>query len=216
MIRFWNAFVKITGWPVQLLCFRTRMYYSDRERQGRRIKGPAILISNHTSVFDYAVWLFVFFSRTLRYQMAELLFRKKPLGTLLRLLGGIYVDRDARDMGFIAESERILEKGGVVGIFPESRLPRKGEERPLPFAPSAAYLALTTGAQVIPAYTDGAYFSLSRRARVMIGTPFFAADLAGEGGTDRERIARTAEAMRGIVKELGNELERQKSSAVRG
>ncbi|MBR6312636.1 MAG: 1-acyl-sn-glycerol-3-phosphate acyltransferase, partial [Oscillospiraceae bacterium] len=145
MIRFWNAFVKITGWPVQLLCFRTRIYYSDRERQGRRIKGPAILISNHTSVFDYAVWLFVFFSRTLRYQMAELLFHKKPLGTLLRLLGGIYVDRDARDMGFIAESERILEKGGVVGIFPESRLPRKGEERPLPFAPSAAYLALTTG-----------------------------------------------------------------------
>jgi 1-acyl-sn-glycerol-3-phosphate acyltransferase len=119
-------------------------------------------------------------------------------------------------MGFMAESERILSQGGIVGIFPESRIPRPGEERPLPFAPSAAYLALSSGAPVIPVYTDGAYFSLRRRARVIIGTPFLAADLAGNGGTERERIARTAEAMRGLVKELGNELERQKTAALRG
>ena len=216
MIRFWNAFAKITGWPVQFLCFRTKIYYIDRARQDRRIKGPAIIISNHTSVFDYAVWMFVFFSRTLRFQMAELLFDKKPLGSLLRALGGIKVDRDARDMGFAAESERILAGGGVVGIFPESRLPRPGEERPLPFAPSAAYIALSTGAPVIPVYTDGAYFTLRRRARVMIGVPFFAADLAGEEGTERERLARAAGGMREKVKELGHELERQKTAALRG
>ena len=216
MIRFWNAFVKISGWLVQLLCFRTKVHYADRAKQGRRIRGPAIIISNHTAVYDYVIWLFVFFSRTLRFQMAELLFRKKPLGSLLRGLGGIYVDRDARNMGFIAESERILEKGGVVGIFPESRLPLAGEERPLPFAPSAAYLALSSGAPVVPVYTDGAYFSLRRRAHVIIGTPFHAADLAGEGGAEKERISLTAEAMRGIVKELGHELERQKAAAFRG
>ena len=216
MIRFWNAFVKITGWPVQLLCFRTRIYYEDRARQDRRIKGPAIIVSNHTSVFDYAVWLFVFFSRTLRFQMAELLFDRKPLGSLLRALGGIKVDRNARDMGFAAESERILAQGGVVGIFPESRLPRPGEERPLPFAPSAAYIALSTGAPVVPVYTDGAYFSPRRRARVMIGVPFYAAELAGEDGTERERLARAAAGMREKVKELGHELEKRKSAALRG
>ena len=56
--------------------------------------------------------------------MAEVLFRKKKLGRILRAMGGIYVDRESSNFGFVAESEHILQKGGVVGIFPESRLPR--------------------------------------------------------------------------------------------
>ena len=69
-----------------------------------------------------------------------------------------------------AESLKILEKGGVVCVFPESRLPRPGEKRPLPFASSVAYLALTSGAPVIPVYTNGSHFK-KERVRVMIGTP---------------------------------------------
>ena len=52
MIGFFNSFTKITGWIVQKICFRTKIYYEDKAVQGRRIKGSAILISNHTSVFD--------------------------------------------------------------------------------------------------------------------------------------------------------------------
>ena len=83
MIRFMNAFVKLTGWPAQLIVFRTKYYYEDKSVQSRRIKGPAIIVSNHTAVYDYACMLFVFFTRTLRYQMAELLFEKKLLGPFL-------------------------------------------------------------------------------------------------------------------------------------
>ena len=140
VIRFVNLFAKITGWPVQLLCFRTRILYEDKKIQGRRIGGAAIVISNHTSIFDYAVFLFVFISRTLRYQMAEILFEKKPLCYLLKLLGGIRIDRDSHDFSFMARSEAILRNDGVVGIFPEGRLAREGEERPLPFQPGALSL----------------------------------------------------------------------------
>ena len=133
MVRFFNAFVKITGWLVQKLCFRTKIYYEDKKVQSRKIKGPAIIISNHTSVFDYAVFLFVFFSRTLRYQMAEILFKKKLLATFLKCMGGIYVDRSAHDFAFLAKSEQILSKGGIVGVYPEGRIPKEEEEKPLPF-----------------------------------------------------------------------------------
>ena len=144
--RFMNGFTKITGWPAAALIFRTKTYYEDKDVQSRRIKGPAIVVSNHTSLYDFAVLLFVFFSRTVRYQMAEVLFHKKgPLPRFLRALGGIFVDRDGHNFSFIEETEETLIKGGVVGIFPESRLPKKGEERPLPFKPSAAYTALHTG-----------------------------------------------------------------------
>lgn len=207
-IRFWNAFVKITGWPVQKLKFRTKILYEDPAVQKRRIRGPAILISNHTSIFDYAVFLFVFPGRILRYQMAEVLFRKKPLGALLRALGGIYVDRNAHNFSFLRKSEQILSEGGVVGVFPESRLPLPEEERPLPFKPSAAYLALESGASVIPLYINGGYMK-KNRAVVVIGTPMNARDLTDETLSDRENIERVSEYMRQRVIELGNLLNEQ-------
>lgn len=205
-IRFWNAFAKITGWPLQKLLFRTKILYEDKDVQGRRIRGPAILISNHTSVFDYAVMLFVFFGRTLRYQMAELLFEKKPLGTLLRLLGGIRVDRGGHNFTFLRVSEEILAAGGVVGVFPESRLPREGEDRPLPFKPSAAYLALASGAPVIPVFTNGRYFQ-RRRAAVVIGTPLYARELTEGSDTEKEAIERVTQKLRERVIALGTMLD---------
>ena len=200
-IKFWNAFVKITGWPVQFLCFRTKVYFKDKSVQGRRIRGPVILISNHTSVFDYAVYLFMFFSRTLRFQMAELLFKKPFLGWLLRALGGIRVDRDTFDFGFIARSQAVLNRGGVVGVFPESRLPRPGEERPLPFKTSVAFLALSSGVPVLPVVTNGCYFS-KKRARVLIGCPISVTDYVDGSFTDKENLQRVTDALRDEIIKL--------------
>lgn len=201
MVKLFHAFVKLTGWPVQKLCFRTKIYYEDRSVQNRHIRGSAILVSNHTSVYDYAVWLFVFFSRTLRFQMAEVLFQRQPLGTFLRCMGGIRVERDTFNFGFIRKSEEILHRGGVVGIFPEGRLPLPGETRPLPFKPSAAYLALTTGVPVIPVYTDGSYFR-RRRARVIIGKPL-ALDAAVDAALPpKQQLAQASELLRKRMMEL--------------
>lgn len=208
MIRFWNWFVKITGWPAQALCFRTKVYYEDRSVQDRHIRGPALVISNHTSIVDYMLYLFVFFTRTVRFQMAEVLFRKKFLGWLLRRLGGIYVDRNAKDFGFLTESLEILENGGAVGMFPESRLPLPGEARPLEFKVSAAWLALAAGVPVIPVVTNGSYCKRAR-ARVLIGKPFYAADLAPEGGEEKETLQLVSERMRQIIIDLENLLDEQ-------
>lgn len=201
LISFWNWFVKITAYPVQLFCFRTKIYYENNKVQKRRIKGPAIIISNHTSVFDYAVYLFVFFSRTLRFQMAEVLFEKKFLGVFLKMLGGIIVDRNTHNFGFIAKSQDVLASGGVVGIFPESRLPLKNEQRPLEFKTSAAYIALSTGVPIIPVYTNGSYYN-KKRARVIIGEPIYVDDFIDNGLTDKENIDNLTSFMRQRIIEL--------------
>lgn len=201
LISFWNWFVKITAWPVQKICFRTKIYYEDRTVQSRKIKGPAIIISNHTAVFDYAVWMFVFFGRTLRFQMAEILFKKKFLGIFLRMLGGIYVNRNAHDFGFIAKSEDILKKNGVVGIFPEARIPLPNEERPLEFKPSAAYLTMLAGVPVIPVVTDGSYFN-KKHANVIIGKPVDVYEIIDENISEKENIEKVNEALRNRIIEL--------------
>ena len=201
LIAAFNVFTKITAWPLQFLCFRTKVYYEDKSVQGRHIKGGAIIISNHTSIFDYAVYLFVFWSRTLRFQMAEVLFKKKGLSLLLRALGGVFVDRTGFDFGFVAKSQRIIEKGGVVGIFPESRLPLPDEERPLPFKTSAAYIALTTGAPIVPVVTNGSYFT-KKRARVLIGKPVYAEGLTKPGASEKENLQAVSDALRKKIIEL--------------
>lgn len=202
MIRFWNAFTKITAWPVQFLCFRTKVYYEDKTVQNRRIKGPAIIISNHTSVFDYAVFMFVFFSRTLRYQMAEVLFKKKLLGWFLKRLGGIYIDRNSNNYEYITKSQKILEKGGIVGIFPEGRLPKEGEVPPIEFKTGFAYLALSSNINVIPVYTNGSYFN-KKRAKVVIGKPTSLSDLYNKELSEKDNLINISSQMRDKVIELG-------------
>lgn len=208
MYRFMQAFTRLTAWPIQAVCFRTKVHYEDRRVQGRKIKGAAIIVSNHTSVYDFAVMLFTFPFRTLRYLMAEVLFKKKRLSGFLRAMGGVMVDRDTYDFAFLEKCREILEKKGVVGVFPEGRLPKEGEERPLPFAPSAAYLALLSGAPVIPVFTNGSYLS-KKRAHVIIGKPIDARALTEDGLTEKENIEKVNTHLRERIIELEHELKRQ-------
>lgn len=210
MIALFNWLVKITGWLPYGLCFKTKVYYEDKKAQSRRIKGPAIIISNHTSVYDYAVMMFTFYSRTLRYQMAEVLFKKKGLAGFLRALGGIEVNRDTHETACIDKSARILQKGGVVGVFPEGRLPREDETPPIDFKTGAAMLALMTGAKIIPAYTDGNYFG-KKRARVIVGKPIDVRELHDDGKTDKQNMSDITLALRQKIIDLGKTLgEKQK------
>ncbi len=210
MSRFLIGFVKVTGLLPQWLCFRTKISYEDRAVQSRRIKGSAIVVSNHTALYDYAVLLFVFFGRVLRTQMAELLFKKGLLGPFLKGMGGIYVDRDSHNMGFVEQSLKILEKGGVLCVFPEARLAREGETRPLPFQTSPFYIALESGAPIIPVYTNGSYFQ-KKRARVRIGTPIDARAMWRPEEDEKTNLLRITEAVRQKVIELGRELEREQA-----
>lgn len=209
MIRFFNFFVKVTGWLVQKIVFRTKIYYEDKKVQSRKIKGAAIIASNHTSVWDYCIFVFVFLFRTLRYQMAEVLFKKKVLGLFLKLMGGIYVNRDTHDFSFIDKSNDLLNKGWVVGCFPESRLPLPNEERPLEFKVSTIYLALQSGVEIIPLYTNGVYFKKAR-ARVMIGTPFNARDYVDDSLSEKENVERITKLLRERITQLGKKLDEEK------
>ncbi len=206
MIRLFNAFVKITGFPAAAAIFRTKIFYENKAVSCRRIRGAAIIVSNHTSVFDYAVLLFVFFGRTLRTLMAEVLFQKQPLGTFLKMMGGIRVDRGSADYGFMSKCEKILTSGGVVCVFPEGRIPLKGEARPLPFGPGAAYLSAASGVPVIPVYTDGGYFG-KKRAHVIIGTPVYP---PVTDGSDPSAVSAYNDAIREKIKFLGELLEKRK------
>ena len=202
LITIFQWFVKITAWPVEKLLLKIRVRCAEPEKQSRYPKGGAIIVSNHTNVYDFAALLFAFWTRTIRVQMAEILFTRPGLGLFLKQMGGIRVDRDAHSTACLDKSAAILKKGGLVGVFPEGRLPLPGEERPLPFREGAAYLALETGVPVIPVYISGRYFS-REGIRVTIGTPLDLRGMCDPAADPRQAVRECSRLLREKVMELG-------------
>ncbi len=212
MIWFTNWFVKITGFIPQIFAFRKKVYYEDKKVQGRRVKKKAIIMCNHHTVYDYMVIMFVFWTRSLRCLIAEIMFQKNVfLTALLKLLGGIKVERDAHDFSFVNKSLQVLDKNGVIEIFPESRIPKKGEQTPLPFKPSVAYIALNSDAPIIPVYTNGKFFN-KERSRIIIGKPIDVKEWYDENLSEKENLSIITEKLREKIIWLKDELERQQEA----
>ena len=185
LVRFCLGFVKLTGVLPAWIFLKPRIRLAAGAK--RQLPKSCILVSNHISLMDFVVYLLVFPFRTIRFLIAEVLYnRSKLLATFLSLIGGIRVDRDAKSFDFVSDALNVLDNGGAIGVFPQGRLPLKGQ--PFPFTVSTAFIALHTDAPIIPVYTDGNY-GLSKRAGVVIGPPIYLKEHRQQGISEHEQLA---------------------------
>lgn len=195
MSSFVNWFVKLTGFPGEFFFYRKKIYFEDKNHTNNKIKGGALIVSNHTDIYDYPLMMYTFFSRNLRVLVAEVTYDKNWfLKTLLKGLGAIRVDRNNYDFAFMSKTTELLKKNKVVLVYPESRIPTEEERNDfLEFKPSYIYSALESGAPIIPVYTNGIYGKLKKkykdRARVIIGKKIFVQDLYDNNKSEKENIA---------------------------
>lgn len=202
MNKFVVWFTKITGYIPNLLYLRKKTYYLNETEKNNKIKESAIIISNHKSLIDFPLYMFVFFKRYVRPLVAEITYNKnKPLRMLLKLLGAIKVDRDSYDFGFMGDAINALDKGDMVLIFPEARIPDKGHEGLLEFKPSYIYIALESGVPIIPTYTNGKY-GFGGKTRVVIGEKIYLKDLMDDNKTIEENIQYVNEYMKNYINKL--------------
>ncbi len=202
-------FTKITGWLPYVLINRPKYYYEDKKVQSRKIRGKAIVMPNHHSVWDFGTMLFAFPSRNLHCLVAELIYDKgKVMHFFMKALGSIRVERNDLDFTFLDEANKVLQKKGVIEFYPEARLAAEGEEKPLPFKTSLAYLALLSGAPVIPVVTNGGIWK-GKRMRVLIGKPIDVQPLCEKDKDERENIQLITDKLREKIIELNNELEKR-------
>lgn len=202
-VNFCLGFVKITGALPTLLFLKPKVRLAPGAR--RRLPKCCILVSNHISLMDFVVYLLVFPLRTVRFLMAEVLYNRSGLFALfLNCIGGIRVDRDSKDFGFVSHALEVLDSGHSVGIFPQGRLPR-GQER-VPFTVSTAFIATHTDAPIIPVYTDGNY-GLFKRAGVVIGAPLYLTEHMRPGLNEQEQLAHLTQVLEQTVYALAGETE---------
>jgi 1-acyl-sn-glycerol-3-phosphate acyltransferase len=107
--------------------------------------GPCILASNHLGYLDGPLTA-AFAPRVVHALTKKEMFEGRT-GAFLRLVGQIPLSRFDADPAAIKDCLKVLREGGVVGIYPEGT---RGDGEFRHFHTGVAYLALATGAPVVP------------------------------------------------------------------
>ena len=123
--------------------------------------GPFIIVANHSSLLDPVI-LGVSIKPKIIFVAAAYLFEIHWLGYLLRKANSIPVQRE-NDIKAIKQSLKILQQGGILGIFPEGGVDRQKDD--LPIKAGAAYLATKVGVPIVPIKIKGADEVLPRGAK---------------------------------------------------
>jgi 1-acyl-sn-glycerol-3-phosphate acyltransferase len=190
---FWLFFRLYNRWQV-----------TGRENVPR--EGGILIIANHTSYADPPI-VGSCFPRPVNFMAKSELFFF-PLGPIIRGTHAFPVKRGGGEREALRTAIRMLKEGRVLLIFPEGT--RSPEGRLIDFEPGAAFVALNSGAHVVPVGLDGAdrllplHATLPRPAklRIQIGPPVNLDDLRGQRASREvleEATARMAAAMREVL-----------------
>lgn len=138
--------------------------------------GPLLLVANHLNLVDPPV-LGAILPRRIVFMAKEELFRTPVIGSVVSWYGAFPVKRGQADRQALRTAVAILEKGGVVGMFPEGTRSKTGKMNEA--HPGAALLAVLGSAPVLPIAITGTDRLRSVRAlftrpkiTIRIGKPF--------------------------------------------
>lgn len=170
---FFRWLALITGYPFQLLLFKRKTYYEDKSVQSLKIRGGALIISNHYHFYDYMMNMFAVLPRKLHVVSSEMPYSTRIGSFGMRFFGGIQANRITKNMRFIDTAADVIRKGGLVQIYPEGRITDDG--RLQSFKHSYIVIAHRANAPIIPIVTDGNY-GFTKRAHILVGTPIRLSD----------------------------------------
>lgn len=150
------------------------------------LRGPAVIIANHTSHFDTVLALSLLpgslYDRTAVAAAADRFYTDWLKGASYSLKYNAYPIARGGGSAALAYSEWLLQTGHSLLIFPEGSRSRSGDL--LPFHPGPAILSLRQRAPVLPIYIDGAnrilppgtQWSQPATIQVRIGMPLIFGD----------------------------------------
>lgn len=91
-----------------------------------KINGPAIVLSNHTSFYDFIYTVAAMYPQRVTYLAAKKMFYEPGTATFLKLARAIPKSLLHADAAATLNVFRILRKNGIVSIFPEGQISPSG------------------------------------------------------------------------------------------
>jgi 1-acyl-sn-glycerol-3-phosphate acyltransferase len=114
-------------------------------------RGPVVVAMNHESALDIPI-VVIASPRPITFMAKRELFKSPFASWSLRELGAFRVDRSRFDVEAVEVALAALERGHVLGMYPEGT---RSPGRLLPFQPGAAWIAARTGAPIVPCSVSG-------------------------------------------------------------
>lgn len=131
-------------------------------------KGALLFCGNHRTYLDPPL-ITVTAGRKMSFMAKEELKANPLMRFLCFTFDGIWVKRDSKDISSIKSALKVLKNEGCIGIFPEGT--RNGmEKNDGKMKNGASYLALKTGANIIPIGIQGTAKPFSKNA-IIYGEP---------------------------------------------
>jgi 1-acyl-sn-glycerol-3-phosphate acyltransferase len=126
-----------------------RRYFHLRVRGAQRVpsSGSLVLAANHESMWDIPL-LAVASPRRIVFMAEEGVFGSPLASWFFTRLGSFPVRRGVGDLRAIRAALAVVRSGRALGIYPEGT---RRQGLPLPFRQGAAWIALASGAPVVPA-----------------------------------------------------------------
>ena len=142
MNRFYKTVVCVLR-PILKCLFKLEISGIDNLKDASKV----LLCCNHQSFWDIVVLMCVCPFK-INFMAKKELFKFAPIGWIFKKMGAFPVNRAVGDLSAVKHAEEILNKGEVLGIFPEGTRGELGA--PQRVKAGAAMLALNTGAGILP------------------------------------------------------------------
>ena len=164
--RFWQMLIT---WTVYFL-FRPKIIYADKTLKKRLKKLPCVYVANHTHHFDGAFCGAVLWRYKPWVLVKKSWYERKHGGWCIASCRTVPINLDEPDGAWFEISEKIIENGGSLLIFPEGGLAR--DKRLGEFKPGAALISAKTGVPIVPCAVYGKYSPVfGMRQKILIGEP---------------------------------------------
>lgn len=146
-------------------------------------KGPVLICGNHLHMLDQC--MAVMHTNRVVHYMAKKEYFDGKFAWFFKAAGCISVDRSIKDEAAKNEAIRILENGGVIGIFPEGTRNKTKDQLLLPFKFGAVSMAKKTDATIVPFGAIGDYKFRSKNLKMKFGKPFKVTDMELEEANEK-------------------------------
>ena len=206
--RFWTSLII----PV----FRILMKRDWRGVENIPKSGRVIVASNHLSYLDVLVLTDLLYTngRAPRYLGKSGVFKVPVVGKVLLAAGQVPVERESKDARKAVDHAKILlEKGHLLGVYPEGTLTRDELLWPMIAKTGCARLALETDTPVIPIaqwgsqkilprYTNRIHLFPRKTIEMRVGKPVDLSPWKGKYEDPQALVEATAAIMRAITDSL--------------
>lgn len=148
---FWMDLGRIVLIPYYLI-LRMKKYDLDKRKYRRKLWGGALILANHSSYCDPFYVGRAFWYRRMYFLAADVVLKNRFIGTLLRGMGCISINRETYDIEAIKKVVATAKNGHTVAIFPQGTVHRDHQLQEI--KNGALLIAIQAKVPLVPIYTE--------------------------------------------------------------